>query len=119
MEGLRKMVKSFKAPCIEQSGVSPDLIVEAHIGGNFVDDPQFKCYLMCLFKKFKTIKDGKLSTSTMKSQIQSLVEENTASRIIQLLEACDHLTVHEDLCEASFAYCKCYYEIDSSFYIFP
>ncbi|XP_043470322.1 uncharacterized protein LOC122503727 [Leptopilina heterotoma] len=113
LDGLKKMVKPFKAPCIEQSGVSPDLIDEVN-KGNFVDDPQLKCYLMCLFQKLKTIKGGKIVTSSMKSQIQALVEDNLASRMLQLIEACEHFTIHEDLCEASFAYCKCSYQFDSS-----
>ncbi|XP_051169594.1 uncharacterized protein LOC127286969 [Leptopilina boulardi] len=113
MDGLKKMAKPLKAPCIQQSGVDPELIDAAH-KGNFVDDPQLKCYFMCLMQKFKAVKGGKLAVSIMRTQVQALVEDSLAVQMIQVIDACQHhASLHDDLCESSYAYIKCAYEHNS------
>ncbi|XP_051169574.1 general odorant-binding protein 83a-like [Leptopilina boulardi] len=118
LDGLKKMTKPLKAPCIQQSGVDPALI-EAANNKNFVEDPQLKCYFMCVLQKLKTIKSGKIAVSALQAQINALVEDSLAVRLLQLTEACKHTTLIADLCEAAYAYIKCGVEYDNSLNFFP
>ncbi|XP_043470469.1 general odorant-binding protein 83a-like [Leptopilina heterotoma] len=118
VEGLKKMTKPLREPCIQQSGVSPELVDEAR-NGNFADDMELKCYYMCLMQKLKVIKGGKLTVSSIKAQAAALMEDSLAARVIELIDACEESAVHDDLCEASFRYVKCAIDFDSTLNFFP
>ncbi|XP_051169573.1 general odorant-binding protein 56d-like [Leptopilina boulardi] len=118
LDGLKKMTKPLKAPCIQQSGVDPELITAAN-NGNFADDPNLKCYFMCLLQKLQGVKGGKISVPAIRTQAQALMEETLAVRVNQLLDACEHTTHHEDVCVAAFEYFKCAVAFDSTLNFFP
>ncbi|XP_033210142.1 general odorant-binding protein 56d-like [Belonocnema kinseyi] len=110
------MAKGMRKSCT--SKVPVDLaLVEGVVRGEFPDDPNLKCYLRCVMKMTKGIKNGKLEPNMLIAQM-SLLPAN-GDRLIEGVKKCSSEVAADDECELSFRYVKCQYEFDPSVFFFP
>ncbi|XP_022835115.1 B1 protein-like [Spodoptera litura] len=90
--------------CIKESGVKSDVLAEAK-KGNLGDDPAFKEFTYCFFKKVGIVgEDGKLNRDVAIAKLPSGVDKAEAEK---LLDSCKSKT-GKDAVETVYEIFKCY-----------
>ncbi|XP_059048155.1 B1 protein-like [Achroia grisella] len=97
-------VQQFTVECQKETGVKPDLLVEAK-KGKFNDDDALKKFTLCFFKKTGIVdSQGKLNVETALSKLPEGVDKADAKK---LLEECRKKT-GKDAADTAFEILKCY-----------
>ncbi|XP_064547532.1 general odorant-binding protein 69a [Drosophila montana] len=107
---LKKQVKKLHDRCMASTGVTEELMTEAH-KGNLPNDPTFKCFLHCMFETVG------LMDSDNVMHLESLVEVLPVEihpKILNLVDACG-TKKGVDGCDTAYLSVQCYIETDRPF----
>lgn len=89
---------------MKETGVKPELVVEAK-KGNFADDESLKKFILCFFKKTGVLNaDGKLNEAVALSKLPADVDKSAVKKV---LEECKNKTGKNEA-DSAYEIFKCY-----------
>ncbi|XP_026758694.2 B1 protein-like [Galleria mellonella] len=103
-QAQKEKAQQYTVECQKETGVKPELLLEAK-QGKLSDDDALKKFTLCFFKKSGIVDDeGKLNVETALSKLPEGVDKADAKK---LLEECRKKT-GKDAADTAFAILKCY-----------
>ncbi|XP_043285604.1 uncharacterized protein [Venturia canescens] len=103
---LQESGKVARNICLEQTGISVDLIDKA-ILGDFSEDENFKCYFKCLLEQFGVFENGVINFDIMLALVPDSIKE-TGTKAVQDCRG----TTGKDMCDQAYNLEKCFYKIN-------
>nr|QHN69061.1 odorant binding protein 4 [Sirex nitobei] len=116
-EQLDSMIKALRKTCQSKTEVDT-AILDGMRRGEFPEDPKFQCYLKCLLKTSRAIRDDKLDLNMMLKQADIMIAGEFQERTKSVMRKCTAETSSSDMCVAAYQFFKCFWETDSEMFIF-
>lgn len=106
--------KKLTAECVKETGVKPELLVQAK-KGQFADDEALKKFTLCFFQKTGILTpDAKLNTDVALAKLPSTVDK---TKVAKVLEECKK-KMGKTHADTAFEIFKCYHAATPSHLIF-
>ncbi|XP_067005131.1 general odorant-binding protein 83a isoform X2 [Anabrus simplex] len=110
-DDLKEMMDMLHQTCVEKISINEDLINRAN-KGDFVDDPNLKCYMKCIFVETSSMtEDGAFDADATIAMMPDKIK-GEASKAINSCKG----ESGADACEIAFNIHKCLYKANPQLY---
>ncbi|KAF5297546.1 hypothetical protein FQR65_LT09977 [Abscondita terminalis] len=90
--------------CIDSTKVNPSLVQKVFVEGKFVNDPNLKCFLKCLFVSMGDMDEtGEMMVDMLKTQAPKNLDE---SQVDEIVSKCQQLG-GSDPCDIAYNVAEC------------
>ncbi|XP_058807475.1 general odorant-binding protein 19a-like [Phymastichus coffea] len=118
-EQMEKIAEGFRKTCIGKTGADLSIVSEIR-NGNFIENPQAKCYTKCIMGLMKTLtKQGQIDVEVMIRQINVMASADIAPALTDGVKTCYNEVSADEPCELAWRFTKCLHSQNPALFFFP